>query len=565
MRSALLPLLLAVACKPSGSLDATAVGDDDDATSETSGPFWGLINHRLEVFFDEEADRSLINEPTTYVHADIVLDNVEYSDVGFRIKGGYGSFIPWEDGKKSAFILDMNVFVDGQDHMDMKKLVANNMVQDPTFIHEYAGYALFREVDVPASRTTWTEVRINDKHKGLYAFIEPNDADEFLEDHFGNDDGNLYEGAYGADLYEWGMWEYDLDNGDDVDLNHVWDLVATLDGIGTDDPYPVLQAEFDMPSYLRFAATELYLGHWDGYAWTTNNYKIHRDEDGEWTFMPWGLDQTFGDWLGDRAGVLPEPGSDGWMGRIHQLCLASTDCRSDLADAFEEVLDTADAMNLGAVAKEADVLVADFRTEEEWADEATSWTFDFIDQRAAGIRQWLPCLRGGNIDLDGDGFNGCDEDCNDYDVDVHPGALETCDLRDEDCNDILDDPPECPKCVTDGWAWEFSFCFAEMTWDEANQHCRDQGEELASIHDWEDWEMVSWGAWEQMPRWDRWVGLNDQALEGDFAWSDGTDLGFETWGDGAPQFPGDSTDCVVNTPEGWFDDDCSVRRNFVCR
>ena len=41
-------------------------------------------------------------------------------------------------------------------------------------------------------------------------------------------------------------------------------------------------------------------------------------------------------------------------------------------------------------------------------------------------------------DLDGDGYLGC-EDCDDWDALVHPGAIETCNDRDDDCNGLVDD------------------------------------------------------------------------------------------------------------------------------
>jgi hypothetical protein len=38
------------------------------------------------------------------------------------------------------------------------------------------------------------------------------------------------------------------------------------------------------------------------------------------------------------------------------------------------------------------------------------------------------------VDLDGDGFTACLGDCDDTDASVHPGAAETCNLKDDDCN-----------------------------------------------------------------------------------------------------------------------------------
>ena len=42
-------------------------------------------------------------------------------------------------------------------------------------------------------------------------------------------------------------------------------------------------------------------------------------------------------------------------------------------------------------------------------------------------------------DRDGDGFLACSGDCDDSDPDVHPGALESCNGRDDDCNGVADD------------------------------------------------------------------------------------------------------------------------------
>lgn len=46
-------------------------------------------------------------------------------------------------------------------------------------------------------------------------------------------------------------------------------------------------------------------------------------------------------------------------------------------------------------------------------------------------------------DLDGDGFSQeCDNDCNDSDATVYPGAIEACDRKDNDCNTVVDDAPD---------------------------------------------------------------------------------------------------------------------------
>ncbi len=51
-------------------------------------------------------------------------------------------------------------------------------------------------------------------------------------------------------------------------------------------------------------------------------------------------------------------------------------------------------------------------------------------------------------DDDGDGFGlGCNagNDCNDWDASIHPGQRESCNLRDDDCNSLVDDHTDCPE------------------------------------------------------------------------------------------------------------------------
>jgi hypothetical protein len=41
-------------------------------------------------------------------------------------------------------------------------------------------------------------------------------------------------------------------------------------------------------------------------------------------------------------------------------------------------------------------------------------------------------------DADGDGVRQCDNDCNDTNPAIHPGAPELCDGQDNDCDGIID-------------------------------------------------------------------------------------------------------------------------------
>jgi hypothetical protein len=63
---------------------------------------------------------------------------------------------------------------------------------------------------------------------------------------------------------------------------------------------------------------------------------------------------------------------------------------------------------------------------------------DGIDQDCSGAD--LPCIL---ADVDRDGYTPIAGDCNDNDPTVYPGAYERCDRKDNDCNGLIDDNPQC--------------------------------------------------------------------------------------------------------------------------
>ncbi len=422
---------------------------EDSATSDTSpeadqdlDSFFSLQRiHQVSVELDDEAWDDLLDAPNEYVQGDIEIDGIAYDDVGVRLKGGAGSFVPLDgdypeesgDGNgnpgKSAFLLNLDKFVDDQEHLGLEKLTVNNLVQDDSCIHETAGYALFREAGVPAPRTAYADVSLNGESKGLYLLVESQDNSLFLEDWYDSDEGNLYEGAYGQDLAQEHVEHFDQDNGDDESREDLYALAAALDEVEAwegDESYELLRSLIDMDEYLDFAATEIYLGHWDGYSPSANNYKIHHDPDSDrWTFLPWGADQLFEDSFGEYGGVMMEPGPSWHGGRVHELCFRSEACRHDLHDAFEDVLSRVESMELAELAAGAQALVEAPALEESTAygdPELTRQAWDqverFMAERPEHLQTWLSCLAGEPLDHDGDGYNGCTEDPEDWNPEV---------------------------------------------------------------------------------------------------------------------------------------------------
>ena len=133
-------------------------------------------------------------DPEEYVDGTFSLNTTDGSygplQIGVRLKG-QGSFRPLSG--KAAFKLKFSHSVPGQRFLGLKGMTLNNMVQDPSMIHETLTFALHRAAGVPAPRTGYSFVRVNGDAYGVYLNIE--NVDEImLRRHFATTK-HLYEGS----------------------------------------------------------------------------------------------------------------------------------------------------------------------------------------------------------------------------------------------------------------------------------------------------------------------------------------------------------------------------------
>lgn len=556
-----------------GAADSSTSSSGDSTTGEVapdpSAVFSDVGIARFELTLGDPALAALWAEPSSYVHGDAHIELpdgqvIDLADIGVRLKGRYGSFRTLD--QKAAFLLRFDEYDNDTELLGLEKLALNNLVQDPSMIHEQLAYALFRDAGVPAPRTGYAEVYVNDELYGLYATVEPADNSEFLDLAFGDDEGNLYEGEYGSDLFPgWGP-SFDQDNGTDVDFADLEELALALDGFDDPDTFvDDVDGVIDVDRYLQFAATEIFIGHWDGYAWTRNNYFIYRAPDLRWTFLPWGTDQTFSEYL-------PIWGGDG---RVEQMCGQSLPCRQALADAFQDVIDRVDTL---ALVDRCDTLLAlidqamqdDPRKEYDAATvyAANDATRDFLLNRPQNVLDQLVCTDPAAVDDDGDGAPGCGYDCNDGDPNAYPGAPELCNVADDDCNGLLDDDLACPGCLVQPAAGgtHHAFCFQPRGYAEAEADCVGQGGHLVSIHDQATQDEIVTGAYAVTGGlW--WIGLDDSISEGDFQWTDGSARDFDAWAGGEPNDYDGAEDCahLADWAGGaWNDIGCGSVLNYVC-
>ncbi len=524
---------------------------------------------RIDLTLGQLAIDAIWAAPSEYVHADAKItlaggDVLTLPDIGLRLKGKYGSFRTLD--QKAAFLLKFDAYDKQQEPLGLEKLALNNMVQDSSMIHEQLAFTLFRAAGVPAPRTSYARVFVNGELYGLYSTVEVLDNSEFLTGWFGGDEGNLYEGEYGSDLEDGYIVTFDQDSGADVgfaDLQELKDALDTM--VDPDTFFEDASTVIDMDRYVNFSATEIFIGHWDGYAWTRNNYFVYRGTDDRWAFMPWGTDQTFAD-------GLPIWGGDG---RVQEMCGASLPCRQKLKTAFEQVAARVTTLDLVNRCDELralidDAMIEDPRKEydEGWVYASIDATKAFLENRPADVTGQLVCVDPTVLDADGDGASGCGADCDDGNPDIYPGGPEVCNLADDNCDGQIDEDPMCPGCVNVPamGGGTLAFCFKQRGFTDAEADCVAQGGHLASIHDQATQDEVVNGAYSVLGgEW--WIGLQDLVSEGSFEWTDGTPLDFQLWNDGEPNNAGEE-DCahLASWAGGlWNDIPCDVPAYYVCQ
>ena len=127
----------------------------------------------------------------------------------------------------------------------------------------------------------------------------------------------------------------------------------------------------------------------------------------------------------------------------------------------------------------------------------------------------------------------------------------------------------CPKDVcSPGWSFYNGSCYFTSekceTWTNASLICRSMGGNLPAIESQEENVYV-----QHRHNGDKaWIGLNDIATEGVFAWVDGCPFKFRYWAQNQPNNFREE-DCVHTLGPGhrymWNDVDCSTCHQYTCK
>ncbi|MBT4513188.1 MAG: CotH kinase family protein [Chloroflexi bacterium] len=269
-------------------------------------------------------------EKEQYYQTDFWFDGELVSGVAVRAKGSSSLKYVLEDGSNRLSLkVDFNLLNDAQTFRGLKKINFHNGFRDPTLMRESLAYELFRQMGVPAPRTAFVDLWVNDTHLGLYSQVEQLDR-LFLIRNFLRDDGNLYKPIPPGSYLNWDeeklekqraemaatppdVTDDDAETGGDSDTSQYEyldymklknnetkpdhsALLRFLDVLNNepDETFTVeIEKVLDVDEALRFLAVETILVSLDSYLGRGLNYYLY-EVDGKFSVIPWDLNETFG-------------------------------------------------------------------------------------------------------------------------------------------------------------------------------------------------------------------------------------------------------------------------------
>jgi hypothetical protein len=231
----------------------------------------------------------IVEKPYEYYPATAVIDGREIGEVGIRKKGFFGSAISTRPSLK----LKLDYVDEDKEFAGQDRLTFNNNNQDPTRAQTVLVYQFMNDAGVYSPRSNLARVVVNGEDLGIYTHVE-SVRKPFIARLFGKSKGDLWEGyagdftesEYGRIVHKWG------EDGESVSLQKLYDLLQDPKPIALDSVEKLL----DLDAFITLWASEVLIGHWDGYASNRNNYYIYRSKKtGLFYFTPWGPDSAFSD------------------------------------------------------------------------------------------------------------------------------------------------------------------------------------------------------------------------------------------------------------------------------
>lgn len=229
----------------------------------------------------------------SYFPATVTLNGEALVNVGVRLQGG-GSPVGW--GEKPSFKVKFDAFDEPARFAGLKRMVLDNMGDDPAMCRDVVGFHAWRSAGMPAPQANFAQVYLSIEgaevvYLGLYANVEAVDS-RWLERNYADDAGDLWEAGDSADFTERGLAHFSLVAGEG-NSRALDEARSELQNHG-DDFYAAADSVLDMDAFLRFWTLSVALGNRDGYPFHLNDYFVYLNpDDDRFHFTPATMEESF--------------------------------------------------------------------------------------------------------------------------------------------------------------------------------------------------------------------------------------------------------------------------------
>ena len=360
-----------------------------DYTADNEWIFDDTVIHRIDIQLSDDSFYLLRTLPYDWAPADVSIDGVPAPDVGVRLRGKIGSFRTVDN--KPKWKIDFNQYREGRDFYGLEHLSLNNAIVDCSYLKEKLGYAVVGMAGLPTLRTAYADLYVNGVDYGLYLILETPDK-RWLERNYPDPDGNLYDGKY---LYDYTTGSYtlldftdsvdeyfQLEEGTDVGNADIFAITAANTAATGSGQYEALTAPLiDWDNLHAHLAVEQWIGHNDGYALNTNNYRVYFDPtDGLMRLNIWDLDYAFleDSWWG-MSWAAPR-------GVLASGCWNDMECKANQRLAVEALVNRLDPTLIDSELDRWDALTYD----RAYNDPRRECSVDNVAYYRQLLQDWVP-------------------------------------------------------------------------------------------------------------------------------------------------------------------------------
>ena len=327
----------------------------------------------------------------TYYPVDFEWQGVKVRNSGIRVRGN-----TTRNDHKPSFRIDFNRYVDGQDFSGLNAIVLNNAWHDPSMLHDRLSMLAFQRVGIPAPRQAHVRLFVgaNREYAGVYVISEEV-SKTFLTEHFGEDNGYLYEFHHqngenygfedpGPDL-GWYIPRFGPKTHETESVSNLYmpirDLVEAVNDAPRFDLENKLADYLDVNTFITELAVQNFFAQTDGLVGGVgmNNFYLYRFAGKHLSLLiPWDQDNSF-----SRMDMPP------WDGVSMNVLASKIWDEPKYRDRYlKTLLDVADMATAGGwLEQEASREYEQIR-EAAYADPLTPYSRDQFDQANAFVQQF---------------------------------------------------------------------------------------------------------------------------------------------------------------------------------